>query len=102
MFRGAEAVHPERVEEKLADTYEERKPAEMERLLALTQSVRGFPLLPLLRADALGRDLLWLFGEAAAGRLTVTQGGRWPLEGVADAHRAIETRRSSGKVVLVP
>jgi hemerythrin-like domain-containing protein len=33
MFPAAEKVLPERVEEKLADTYEERKPAEMERAI---------------------------------------------------------------------
>jgi hemerythrin-like domain-containing protein len=34
MFPAAEKVLPERVEEKLADTYEERKPAELERAIA--------------------------------------------------------------------
>lgn len=57
---------------------------------------------PLLRADSLGRDLLWLFGEAAAGSLRVTLGGRYPLEAVADAHRAIEARHTHGKIILVP
>jgi hypothetical protein len=33
MFPAAEAILPERVEEKLADTYEARKPAEMERAI---------------------------------------------------------------------
>lgn len=77
-------------------------PDEMERLLARNQSIRGLALLPLLRAEALRQDLLWLFGEAAAGRLAVTQGGRYPLEAVADAHRAIEARHTHGKIILVP
>jgi hypothetical protein len=34
MFPAAEEVLPERVEEKLAETYEERKPAELERAIA--------------------------------------------------------------------
>ena len=33
MFPAAEKVLPERVEERLADTYEQRKPAEMERAI---------------------------------------------------------------------
>ena len=33
MFPAAEAILPAQVEERLADTYEERKPAEMERAI---------------------------------------------------------------------
>jgi len=39
--------------------------------------------------------------EAAEGRLTPTV-QRFPLAAAADAHRALETRRTTGKVVLEP
>jgi NADPH2:quinone reductase len=39
--------------------------------------------------------------EAAAGRL-VPAVRRFPLAGAADAHRALETRGTTGKVVLEP
>ena len=76
--------------------------AAMEELLVQNQCVRGFALLPLLDADSLRRDLVWLFEEVVAGRLTVTHGGRYPLHAVAEAHRAIEARRTTGKIVLIP
>lgn len=43
-----------------------------------------------------------LFDLAARGELKVTVGGSYPLERVADAHRALEGRRSTSKLVLVP
>jgi len=50
----------------------------------------------------LAADLVELFGLAVAGRLKVAQGGRYPLERAGEAHRLLESRRTSGKVVLVP
>jgi len=41
-----------------------------------------------------------LLSDVAAGTLTCTIGLRLPLEKVADAHRAVEERRTAGKVVL--
>lgn len=41
-----------------------------------------------------------LFGWIQDGRLKVDIGGRFPLEQVADAHRALESRASTGKLVL--
>jgi NADPH2:quinone reductase len=38
--------------------------------------------------------------EAAAGRLRPVIGQRFPLEGAADAHRAIESRSTVGKTLL--
>ena len=40
--------------------------------------------------------------EAASGRLTPVVGQRFALADAADAHRAIETRATIGKTVLVP
>jgi NADPH2:quinone reductase len=40
--------------------------------------------------------------EAAAGRLVPAVGRPFPLADAAGAHRAIEARRTVGKVVLVP
>ncbi len=49
----------------------------------------------LLRAGA-------VLDAIAAGELDVRNGARFPLERAADAHRALEGRRTTGKVLLLP
>jgi NADPH2:quinone reductase len=48
-----------------------------------------------MRADA-------VLSAVAAGALSVRIGERFPLAGCADAHRALEGRRTTGKVLLLP
>jgi NADPH2:quinone reductase len=43
-----------------------------------------------------------LFGWIGSGRLDVRIGARFPLRDAADAHRALEGRRTTGKVLLGP
>ena len=43
-----------------------------------------------------------LFGWVAAGKLTVRVGAEYPLRDAAEAHRALEGRRTTGKVLLIP
>ena len=43
-----------------------------------------------------------LFGAIAAGTLDVRIGARFRLEEAADAHRALEGRHTTGKVLLIP
>jgi NADPH2:quinone reductase len=43
-----------------------------------------------------------VLGAIAAGRLDVRIGARFPLERAADAQRALESRATTGKVVLLP
>lgn len=43
-----------------------------------------------------------LFGWVADGRLAVRIGATFPLTAAADAHRAIESRGTTGKVLLIP
>lgn len=76
--------------------------ADVEHMLEDNQSIKGFSLLPLLTSQGMREDLAELFELAAAGALTVIDGGRFPLHQAAEAHRAIEGRRAVGKVVLVP
>ncbi|MFE0754208.1 zinc-binding alcohol dehydrogenase family protein [Inquilinus sp. NPDC058860] len=76
--------------------------AELEGMILQNQSLKGFALLPLLTPEGLRTDLAELFALAAAGALTVRQGGRYRLDQAAEAHRALESRRSTGKVVLIP
>ncbi|WP_245372631.1 quinone oxidoreductase family protein [Rhizobium leguminosarum] len=76
--------------------------ADVEHMLGDNQSIKGFSLLPLLTPQGVQEDLAALFELAAAGALTVIDGGRFPLHQAAEAHRAIEGRRAVGKVVLVP
>jgi NADPH2:quinone reductase len=49
-------------------------------------------------------ELLWrtadLFGWIAAGELEVRIGAEYPLAEAAEAHRALEGRRTTGKVLL--
>ncbi|HVU13206.1 MAG TPA: zinc-binding dehydrogenase [Phototrophicaceae bacterium] len=47
-------------------------------------------------------DAAFALSEAAAGRLKVTIGQTYPLERAADAHAALETRQTIGKVLLIP
>jgi NADPH2:quinone reductase len=71
-------------------------------LIFKNQSVRGFAFAPLLTPESLKTGLAELFDLAARGLLRVTIGGTHPLERAADAHRALEKRRTTGKLVLVP
>ena len=43
-----------------------------------------------------------LFGWLAAGELEVRIGAEFPLRHAADAHRALEGRQTTGKVLLIP
>ena len=43
-----------------------------------------------------------LFAWLAAGKLKVTIDRAWPLAEAAEAHRALEARRTAGKLLLVP
>jgi NADPH2:quinone reductase len=51
-------------------------------------------------------DVLWragdLFNWLAKGKLTAKIGEIFPLSQAADAHRQIESRKSTGKILLVP
>ncbi|TKD47920.1 MAG: zinc-binding alcohol dehydrogenase family protein [Mesorhizobium sp.] len=76
--------------------------AELEAMITRNKSLRGFALLPLLSTDGLRASLSELFHLAAGGQLAVTQGGRYPLDQANEAHRLLEERRSTGKVVLIP
>lgn len=78
------------------------KPSELEAMFGLNQAIRGFALLPLVTREGLQKDLAWLFDQAAQAKLRVVQGGQFPLASVADAHRALESRASVGKIVLTP
>jgi NADPH2:quinone reductase len=49
--------------------------------------------------DARARDV---FGRIDAGTLDVRVGARFPLADAADAHRALEGRATTGKVLLLP
>lgn len=80
----------------------ELEKAELEGMIVENQSLKGFALLPLLQGEELGKSLNILFEMAVAGRLKVIQGGRYRLQDVALAHGALESRRTSGKVILIP
>ena len=71
-------------------------------LVFKNQSLTGFALAPLLTHESLKAGLAQLFDLAVRGELKVTVGGSYPLERVADAHRALEGRSTTGKHVPVP
>jgi NADPH2:quinone reductase len=66
------------------------------------QSLTGFALSPLLTRESLKAGLAELFDLAVGGEIKVTIGGTYPLERAADAHRALEGRGTTGKLVLIP
>jgi NADPH2:quinone reductase len=75
---------------------------DLETMFNQNQSIKGFALLPLLNTVTLRDELSSLFHLAQTGRLKVLIGSRYPLDQVAEAHRALENRLTTGKVVLTP
>lgn len=75
---------------------------ELRRMIFMNQSLTGFALAPLLTPDSLKRDLMDLFTLAVDGKLAVTIDSVFPLADASEAHRRLESRRSMGKVILVP
>lgn len=71
-------------------------------LIFKNQSVTGFSVAHLLTLESLRNGLAELFDLAVNHQLKVTIGGVYPLEQVAQAHRALEGRSTTGKLVLVP
>ncbi|HYD52011.1 MAG TPA: quinone oxidoreductase [Gemmatimonadaceae bacterium] len=67
--------------------------------LYLTRPTLGHYIATREELDARASDL---FGWIAAGELSVRIGAEHPLAEVAEAHRALEGRRTTGKVVLRP
>jgi NADPH2:quinone reductase len=53
------------------------------------------------RADLLRRTSD-LFGWIASGELDIRIGASFPMSEAADAHRALEARKTTGKVLLIP
>ncbi len=43
-----------------------------------------------------------LFALMAAGKIKVVVGGRWPLAQAAEAHRALQSRATTGSLILLP
>ncbi|MGF6309762.1 NADPH2:quinone reductase [Bradyrhizobium sp. i1.8.4] len=76
--------------------------AALNTLFGQNQSLKGLALIPLLTEENLRADLAELYGLVGRRELTVRIGGRYALDDVAEAHRAIEARGTTGKVVLYP
>jgi NADPH2:quinone reductase len=79
-------------------------PFELARLSALGSLFVTRPTLAHYTADRAELELRSgaVLGAIAAGRLAVRIGARFPLADAADAHRALEGRRTTGKVLLRP
>jgi NADPH2:quinone reductase len=71
-------------------------------LIFKNQSLTGFALPTLLTPGGLKTGLTELFNLAVRGELKATIGGTYPLAHAGDAHRALEGRLTTGKLLLVP
>jgi NADPH2:quinone reductase len=71
-------------------------------LIFKNQSLTGFAVAPLLTPETLRSGLAELFDLAVRGEILVTIGGVFAFEQAADAHRALESRTSRGKIILTP
>lgn len=66
------------------------------------RAIAGFSLLPHLMPGRLAQDLGELFALVTAGELKLLPGGSFPLAQASAAHAALESRKTAGKLVLVP
>jgi NADPH:quinone reductase len=73
-------------------------------LLQTSTSVIGFWLIALIarRQDLIASMIGELFAGVASGDLEVTIGGTYPLSDAAQAHKDMQERRTTGKLLLDP
>jgi NADPH2:quinone reductase len=78
--------------------------AQVGQLIRQNQSILGFSISSLraTQPERLRVPLRELFALVASGALQVTIGGLFPLAEAAAAHRALEQRTTTGKLVLLP
>jgi len=77
--------------------------AQVLRMGSRNQLFTSFTLSPALADPPRWRSgLEALFRQVANGSLRTVIGSRWPLADAAAAHRAVEERRTVGKVILTP
>ena len=75
----------------------------VQKLMARGAGVQAFFLGAYIMRRAVIEPLLAeLFGWLLEGKLSVHVGGRFPLAQAAEAHRAIESRATTGKLVVLP
>lgn len=73
------------------------------KLMRKNQVVAGFFLTGITgRPDLLGRGMRDILGWIASGEVRLNIGARYPLEEAAEAHRALEGRETTGKIILNP
>lgn len=79
-------------------------PFDLQRLIGFHSAYVTRPTIGDYIADR--EELTWrareVFEAAAAGTLTARVGGRYALQDAADAHRDLESRRTTAKLLLVP
>ncbi|MBX9868889.1 MAG: NADPH:quinone oxidoreductase family protein [Burkholderiaceae bacterium] len=73
---------------------------ELLQLIFKNQSIRGFAVAPMLTPEVLRADLAHLFQLVANGSLDVHIGGSYPFSEIVEAHRALGSRKTMGKIVL--
>ncbi|MEC1525283.1 NADPH:quinone oxidoreductase family protein [Neobacillus niacini] len=72
-------------------------------LMARNQSVIGFFLPQIMRKpELLQPSLIELLTYLGEGALNLTIGGVFPLEDAADVHRLLQSRKTTGKLILEP
>jgi len=65
--------------------------------------LQGFGLASyFVKPDLMQEAYQYLFSQAATGKLKVHIGQTFPLKDAAEAHRQMENRKTTGKIVLIP
>jgi NADPH2:quinone reductase len=65
--------------------------------------LQGFGLASyFVKPDLMQETYQYLFSQAATGKLKVHIGHTFPLKDAAEAHRQMENRKTTGKIVLIP
>lgn len=75
-------------------------PAEAGRLNFMNQSIIGWSIVGFSTPEHVREGLAELYRLIAQGRVRPVVGSRYPLSQVAEAHRALESRDTIGKVLL--
>lgn len=77
-------------------------PAEAAALMFGGKSIRGFALFTVMTPDGARAALADMFAMLADGRLKLLPGAAFPFARAGEAHRAMQDRSSTGKLVLTP